>query len=183
MGAGDATVAGDGGFGRSASSGAIILGGTSDMAQIDFGVSTAGTVKINQPMTVTGAASARIAGSSVTAPLPPSFSATGAAQPATMKIVTGTFQTNLLNPAQGQSLTLLGQIGISLTGAAVFLAIDTYAVSASWYEITNSGAAPSPISIVCITADSSSFEIQVYGETSSNTSGVTIMGTFTAIGY
>ena len=183
LGASFITTPGDGGFGRSVSTGAIFLGGTSSNAQIDYGVTSSGIVTVNKPITSTGAIQGTPTGQTVSAPVAPCYTASGAAQPGSIREVLGTFTTALNNPAQGQGMTLLGTAYINLPPSLTFTGVETFSTSASFNAYTFSGSAPNPMSIICSSIVPSIITIQVFGSTASNTIGVTISGTFTARGY
>ena len=120
VGSSNASVAGDGGFARSASSGAILLGGATSEAQIDYGVTSSGTVTVNKPITSAGAIQGTPTGQTVSAPVAPCYTATGAAQPASMKIVTGSVYVSTSNGT--------GNATVNLSGAAVFTSSSSYIV-------------------------------------------------------
>ncbi len=120
LGASFITTSGDGGFGRSVSTGAIFLGGTSSNAQIDYGVTSSGIVTVNKPITSTGVINATPSGQTVSAPVAPCYTPTGAAQPASMKIVTGSVYVSTSNGT--------GNATVNLSGAAVFTSSSSYIV-------------------------------------------------------
>ena len=125
LGASFITTPGDGGFGRSVSTGAIFLGGTSSNAQIDYGVTSSGIVTVNKPITSTGVINATPSGQTVSAPVAPCYTPTGAAQPGTMKIVTG-FAEVPFNASN------VGSVGVTLSGDAAFTNNVSYGVFTSY---------------------------------------------------
>ena len=125
FGSGNASVAGDGGFGRSASSGAVLLGGSTSSAEIDYGVTTSGVVTVNKPITSLGPVLGTPSGQTVSAPFAPCYTASGAAQPGTMKIVTG-FAEVPFNASN------VGSVGVTLSGDAAFTNNVSYGVFTSY---------------------------------------------------
>ena len=121
VGSSNASVAGDGGFARSASSGAILLGGATSEAQIDYGVTSSGIVTVSKPFTSLGAILGTPTGQTVSAPVAPCYTATGAAQPASMKIVTGSATVQFTN---SNTATVL----VTLTGDAIFSSSTSFGV-------------------------------------------------------
>ena len=182
LGLGDATAPGDGGFGRSASSGAIVIGGASSNVVIDYNITNANALTTSRQIISQQSIQSTPIGNSVPGPLSPGYDILGHPVGGTAKKVQGFFQTASYNPTQNEQITLLGQATISLSPDVTFSNIQTYSVFASWYNQTSTGAVPTPISIICYAVSTSSFTIQVFGASGIATD-VVIYGTFTAIGY
>ncbi len=161
-GSGAAVAAGDGGFGRSASTGAILIGGSSSSATIDYGVTVGGEVTINKGLYVAGAFGSPVvesgAGGGTQAPCPPVYTETGLSSQSTTHIVIGTVSTMTNNP-----------VTINLSGSAIFSSSTSYQVFVNTNSSgTSAGASPSIVS-------NSVFEILTYNTASGAASGASVV--------
>ena len=160
VGSSNASVAGDGGFARSASSGAILLGGATSEAQIDYGVTSSGIVTVNKPITSTGAIQGTPTGQTVSAPVAPCYTPTGAAQPGSMKIVSGYAEVIFSNSTTGAAT-------VNLSGDAVFTNNVSYGVFTTYNEAGNftigvSGYSASSFTIYMANPEIVTVNISVY---------------------
>ena len=181
LGSGNASVAGDGGFGRSASSGAIYLGGATSQAAIDYGVTSSGIVTVSKPFTSLGVILGTPTGQTVSAPVAPCYTEAGAAQPGTFHEVTG-----YINIGYNTSGFQFNSV-ITLSGPAAFTSntsyqVSIYAVSQTGSVVTSAG--PAVWAMGSINSSGSQFTayITTSNQSPPNTSGTATFA-FTAKGY